>query len=87
MSDFDWDSIWQGIVAIFVLSLLTLALTISLETKNVDYYYFTNFGNGSAQTCAYAHWTWHNDEKAFCDNDEQKVMDFVVKANTTLPRK
>jgi hypothetical protein len=56
--------------------------------KNVDYYYLSQGGGSTISIpCAYAHWTWHLDEKAYCSDDKDKVLDFLAKANASLPAK
>ena len=81
----DWDNVWYGIGAVLVLGAAALIGTIALATKNVDYYYVSaQNSNEPSVTCSYAHWTWHVDEKAYCSDDINKVLDFTAKANSTL---
>lgn len=81
----DWDDIWNGVGVTAALVAVSFLGTWAFSTKNVDYYYISN-PQGSSVTCAYAHWTWHEDEKAFCSDDSNKVIDFVGKANSALKR-
>lgn len=83
----------QLMVAVTIIVLLFLALLggfiQAIAVTNVDGYYVSNAGTGSRTgVCAYAHWTkWHEDEIAYCSDDINKVLDFVVKANTTIQPK
>lgn len=84
----DFEKMWQYIGAIVVLAgLVTLGFAI-FEPKNVDYYYLSTANSSSKGLgfCAYAHWTWHVDEIAYCSDDKDKVLDFVSKANASMPK-
>lgn len=87
--EFDWNNVWATLIAIAVLGGLGVLGMYIFAPKNVDYYYLStsNSGNRSLGFCAYAHWTWHTDEIAYCSDDKDKVLDFVAKANATIPHK
>lgn len=51
------------------------------STKRVDGYYASV---GERGTCAWAHWTWHADEKAFCSDDPFRVLQFIKQANAEI---
>lgn len=80
-------------VVITTIVLLFLALLggfiQAIAVTHIDGYYISNAGTGSRTgVCACSHWTkWHADEIAYCSDDVNKVLDFVVKANTTIQPK
>lgn len=79
----DMDRIWGALGALAVLLIVGMIGVLIFAPKNVDYYY-VSAANGSTEFCAYAHWTWHTDERAYCSDDKDKVLDFVGKANATI---
>jgi hypothetical protein len=87
--DFDdvWYNAWQATGLISVLTGLVLFVIIAFAPKNVDYYYLSKSGSGTATSCVYAHWTWHTDEVAYCTDDKDKALDFVSKANASMVKK
>lgn len=84
--ELDWYHIWQGVGVAIVLGAMALLGIYVFAPKNVDYYYLStsNSGSRSLGFCVYAHWTWHNDEIAYCTDDKDRALDFAAKANATL---
>lgn len=81
-----WEDTWSSLGVALVIGLVITAGVALYMPHNVDYYYISG---GSAQhpgICANAHWTWHQDEVAFCSDDQGKVLDFMTKANAALPK-
>lgn len=83
----DWEHWWQIVASVVVSAGLIIGITALVTSHDVDYYYVSQGGSNSSAFCAYAHWTWHTDEKAFCSDDYIKVLEFVVVANETLPKR
>ena len=87
----DWDiwDAWGALGISLAIFAAILGAVVFFAPKNVDYYYLSteNSGNKAIGFCAYAHWTWHQDEIAYCSDDKDKVLDFVARANATLPHK
>lgn len=83
----EWEDL--GKLTFFV-ALLAAVLGIGIALfapKNVDYYYISlGQENTSATSCVYAHWTWKTDEKSFCTDDKDRALDFVTRANQSLPK-
>ena len=87
--DWNWDDTWQLVAVVFIVVCMATLGIVIFAPKEVDYYYLSTANSGAKVVgfCAYAHWTWHNDEIAYCSDDKDKVLDFVAKANATLPKK
>jgi hypothetical protein len=87
--DWDWEDTWCLFGMLVLASLLVFVGTVALSSKQVDYYYLSraNSDNSSVGgSCVFAHWTWHPDEKAYCTEDKDKALDFVTRANQSLPK-
>jgi hypothetical protein len=83
--DWKWGDTWQTLGLLAVIAAATLGVALIYSPKNVDYYYVSSTsGDGGAGFCVWAHWTWHNDERAFCSDDKDRVLDFTSRANLTL---
>ena len=82
--NWDWEDVWQAVVVSLVLALVTFVGIWIFSPKNVDYYYLSSESapRGSG-FCVYAHWTWHNDEVAFCSDDKDRALEFAAKANAS----
>ena len=86
LKNWDWEDVWVAVLITFIVSGVTIGISIgTFAPKNVDYYYIS--GPNDNTVCAYAHWTWHVDERSYCSEDVNKVLDFVQKANATLHKK
>lgn len=79
-----WEDIWASIGVLAVLTFGVFVTTVSFHAKNVDYYYLSVASGGGHGICVEAHWTWHNDELAYCTDDKDKALDFAAKANAGL---
>lgn len=77
---------WNFILALTVVVVLTAAVVSIAAPKRIDGYYLSNANSSTTgmATCVWAHWTWHADERAFCTNDYQQAVDFLNKANASL---
>jgi len=82
--NYDTAWIWDIVGAILVVGAFALGATAIAAEHKVDGYYFSRGSGTSTATCVYAHWTWHNDETAFCTNNYQEAIDFAEKANASL---
>lgn len=84
----DWEDVGLSILAAAAIFVVILVALVSFSPKNVDYYYISTGASGGrpVSACAYAHWTWHTDEIAYCSDDVNKVLDFTAKANATLKK-
>ncbi len=83
--NWDWYDTWMAVGLLVVALLVTLVGTVAVSQKDVDYYYLSSISNGGLPVmCVYAHWTWHQDERAYCTDDKDKALDFTAKANSTL---
>ena len=81
------DKTWQAVlIALIALAVTGIGVWV-FSPKNVDYYYASSAGGETLGFCVYAHWTWHVDEIAYCSDDKNNVLDFVARANATIPRK
>lgn len=76
------EKIWHGLGILIVLGIVTLLITLFFANKKVDGYYMG--GSSYPAVCVYAHWQWHTDEVAYCTYRYQDVLDFTIKANTTV---
>jgi hypothetical protein len=84
----DWEisDTWSVLAMVLIIAAAILGGIAIFAPKNVDYYYLstTHSGNAGLGFCVYAHWTWHNDEIAYCTDDKDKALDFAAKANATI---
>lgn len=86
--EWDWLDTWQVLGLALVVTAAAIFGVYAVEPENVDYYYVSTGSNPvKPGYCSYAHWTWHTDEVAYCSDDKDKVLDFVVKANASVPHK
>jgi hypothetical protein len=89
LKNWNWSDVWQLIGAGIILAIVTILGIYIFAPKDVDYYYLSTASSTDKGLgfCAYAHWTWHNDEIAYCSDDKDKVLDFVAKANASKAHK
>ena len=88
LKNWEMENTWSVIGMIVVIAALAIGVVWIFAPKEVDYYYLStsNSEPKAIGFCAYAHWTWHSDEIAYCSDDKDRVLDFVAKANATLPK-
>ena len=80
----DWEDIWCGVgVSVVVAALIFAGVALSAPHK-VDGYYLSHGSENAPAICVYSHWTWHQDEVAYCTDDYQKALDFATKANALV---
>lgn len=79
----NWD--WEHAAGSVVFSAAVLAVIFGtvcmFQDHRVDGYYVHA---ETHQVCAYAHWTWHPDESAYCSDDVQRVLAFIKEANAGI---
>ena len=86
LTNWEWQDTWHSIGILVVLLAISFLGLIALNPHHVDSYYISGARDDSpSTTCVYAHWTWQTDEKAYCSDDKDKILDFANKANATLP--
>jgi hypothetical protein len=84
----EWSDTGMAFLIVLGISALVFVGVYVSAPKNVDYYYLSHGSQSTTGgTCVYAHWTWHNDEVAFCTDDRERAIDFVTRANQSLPKK
>jgi hypothetical protein len=81
----DFESVWQSVAVVVVVAGAILLGKLIIAEKKIDGYYLSR-GQDSVvtATCVYSHWTWHNDEKAFCTNSFQEALEVLERANATV---
>lgn len=80
----DFDEV-AGWIVCGIVSIGLVVGTVAICAKHtVDYYYPTSPSEG--KVCVYAHWTWHEDEKAGCFNTPAEALEFAREA-TQLVKK
>lgn len=84
MDYIDWEDVWAVIGSTLAVAVATVVFVVILAPHKVDGYYVSRQNSTTSATCAYAHWTWHSDELAYCADDPNKVLDFATKANTLV---
>ena len=84
MKNWSWGDTWRSLGIAGVVAVVVFLGVFIMAPKNVDYYYVSTASGSEPVICAYAHWTWHADERAYCSDDKDKVLDFVTKANASL---
>ncbi len=82
MKYIDWEEIWAGFFLLTATLLVGTLVYAICQPHNVDYYYLSQTSEG--RICAYAHWTWHVDERAGCFNTPQEAVDFVTRTNQAI---
>jgi hypothetical protein len=89
--NWDWEDTASTILAGVVITAFVIVCMLITSSKNVTYYYLSNnqvgLSNNQVGTgvCVKAHWEWNPDSTVYCTDDKDKALDFVVKANATLP--
>lgn len=82
MRKITFDDVVLVLVAAAVAMVIGMISMITLADKHIDGYYLK--ANGGSNVCVMAHWTWHEDEAAFCTDDYTKALDVLIKANAQV---
>lgn len=87
--DWDWDgfTVLAAIATLLVLIVAAIGITAILEPKYIEYYYLSAPNNAQVGFCVSSHWAWQSDQVVFCSDEKDKTLDFVAKANATLPKR